>query len=115
MRKLTNSVAKFDYAILEVEKLRDFLIEMDDDFNDMEDIVKEIQGKRLKFIKDNFFCTEEEAKQYVLKNTDDEVESFNGVLVAQNKLIDELSVGYTLYFKTPLGLRKYSAFNWSIV
>ena len=115
MKKPTNSVKKFDWAIEEVEKLRDFLISIDGDFEIMEEIVKEIRGKRSMFIKDNFFCDEVEGDNYTLFDGADNQEKFKGIKITQNKLIDELSTGYMHYFKTPDGLRKFSSFNWEIL
>jgi len=115
MRKPTNSVKKFDWAIEEVEKLRDFLISIDGDFENMEEIVKEIRGKRAMFIKDNFFCDEVDTKEYILVDDVNNQEKFKGVEIARNKLVDELSAGYMHYFKTPNGLRRFSSFNWEIL
>ncbi len=114
MKKFVNSVAKFDWAITEVEKLRDFLIETDGDFENMEEIATEIRGKRAVFIQENFFCAEDECTHYVVTDNENNKETFDGVMIAQNKLIDELSVGYMLYFKTPNGLKRFSTFNWTV-
>ena len=115
MKKFVNSVRKFDDAIVEVEKLRDFLISIDGDFENMEEIAKEIRGKRSTFINENFFCDEPDAKEYVLFDGVDNQEKVYGVLIEQNKLVEELSVGYTHYFKTLNGLRRFDSFEWDIL
>ena len=115
MKEFVNSVPKFDWAILEVEKLRDFLIGVDGDYENMEDIIREIRGKRDTFIQDNFFCKDDEAKEYVLIYDDDDQEKVYGIQIGQNKLIEELSVGYMYYFKTLKGLRRFSSMNCKIL